>query len=48
MIEGPSLKSILNKEINDKNLDINEGVVLFQTPADLEAKSVDYKHLQYK
>ena len=48
MIEGPSLKSIPNKEINDKNLDINEGVELFQTPEDLEAKSVDYKHLQYK
>ena len=48
MIEGPSLKSIRNKEINDKNLDINEGVKLFKTPEDLDAKSVDYKHLPYK
>lgn len=41
-------KKHTHKEINDRNLDINEGVELFKTPEDLDAKSVDYKHLQYK
>ena len=48
MIKTPSLKSIRNKEINNKNLDAKEGVALLKALEDLETKDIDYKHLQYK